>query len=124
MAYLSNCLARQGINSETITPGTCVRIAPNGPRMSSDAFGLGSKVSNWLGPPLSQMKMHDLCVGEGNSAPAATAPGASNPTAPAPAARRTARRLMPLEVKAEYVDRGSFIKAQCIPNAKGNAICR
>ena len=40
-------------------PGTLVAIAPNSPRISSGACGLGSKLSMWLIPPCSQTRMHD-----------------------------------------------------------------
>src|SRR5262249_16920191 len=38
-------------------PGTLVAMAPSGPRNSAAAAGLGSQVSMWPGPPLSQKRM-------------------------------------------------------------------
>ncbi|GIT30480.1 MAG: hypothetical protein Ct9H300mP1_25260 [Planctomycetaceae bacterium] len=32
----------------------------NSPRISAGAFGFGSKVSKWLGPPLSQIRMQPV----------------------------------------------------------------
>ena len=40
------------------TPGRRVAIGAKGPRIASGASGLGSKVSNWLGPPPSQNLDH------------------------------------------------------------------
>lgn len=37
-------------------------MVENGPRNSAGAFGLGSKVSNWEGPPHNQMNMTDFAL--------------------------------------------------------------
>src|SRR5205823_174856 len=44
-------------------PGTAVWIGRNGPRYSIGAAGLGSKVSNWLGPPHIQKRMTEVSGG-------------------------------------------------------------
>src|SRR5688572_21471813 len=56
----SNRFATCGIRALVKTPGVFVLHTPNGPRNSAGASGLGSKVSSWLGPPSSQMRMTDL----------------------------------------------------------------
>src|SRR5262245_51888977 len=50
-AYLWASLAIRGRCSVTRTPGTELGIGLNSPRISEGAVGLGSNVSNWLGPP-------------------------------------------------------------------------
>src|SRR5262249_28473735 len=61
-ASLSVTAAIFGNNSQKRTPGIRVGMVPNGPRYSSGAFGFGSQVSSWLGPPHSQSKTTDLAV--------------------------------------------------------------
>src|SRR5690349_8547881 len=41
-------------------PGTAVWMGRNGPLISLGASGLGSQVSNWLGPPHIQNRMTDV----------------------------------------------------------------
>ena len=40
-----------GSMSESMIPGTLVGPTPNSPRYSTGAFGFGSHISIWLGPP-------------------------------------------------------------------------
>ena len=42
------------------TAGTAVEIGENSPRISTGASGLGSQVSNWLGPPRIQRMITEL----------------------------------------------------------------
>ena len=54
--------ASLGNNSEYRTPGDRVAMVEKGPRNSAGALGLGSKVSNWAGPPQSQTKITDFAL--------------------------------------------------------------
>ena len=70
--------------SEKKTPGTFVWIGWNSPRISAGAWGLGSNVSKWLGPPSSQIRMQlVLGAAESPAAPRAKrideAPGQKRP---------------------------------------------
>ena len=56
-ASLSETPASFGNSSQNRTPGMRVGMVANGPRYSSGAFGFGSKVSSWLGPPHSHSRM-------------------------------------------------------------------
>src|SRR3954469_19278259 len=58
----SNRLAICGVSALVSTPGVFVLHTPNGPRNSAGASGLGSKVSSWLGPPSSQIRMTERSV--------------------------------------------------------------
>ena len=58
--------AWRGNSSQTSMPGTLVGIGRNGPRYSAGAFGLGSNVSNWLGPPHIQNRMTEVEVDRGD----------------------------------------------------------
>src|SRR5262245_60579630 len=51
MDHLSMIFAHMGSKSPRRMPGTFVGIVPNSPRYSGGAFGLGSHMSIWLGPP-------------------------------------------------------------------------
>src|SRR6476646_4032337 len=51
-----------GKSSQKRTPGVLVGMVPNGPRYSIGAFGFGSHVSSWLGPPQSHNRTTDLAV--------------------------------------------------------------
>src|SRR6185437_8453047 len=76
-------------------PGTLVSIAPNGPRYSTGARGLGSQVSMWPGPPLSQNRTTLLSAADERTAPSARnrAKSASvRPPAPSAPAVRKLRR--------------------------------
>src|SRR5436190_6058927 len=70
-------------------PGTVVWIGRNGPRYSVGASGLGSKVSNWLGPPHIQNRM--TAVWGSDRSAAARAASTSARLMP-PRARTPARR--------------------------------
>src|SRR4051794_33981760 len=59
-ASLSAIRACIGKSSQKAIPGTAVLIGRNGPRISAGASGLGSNVSNWLGPPHIQNRMTDV----------------------------------------------------------------
>src|SRR5262245_45944333 len=54
--------AVRGRCSQMRSPDTLVLIVPNWLRTSLGASGLGSKVSRWLGPPSSQMRMHEVAL--------------------------------------------------------------
>ena len=54
------CCASRGKISQISRPGTFVAIGRNGPRYSLGAFGLGSKVSSWLGPPHIQNRITEV----------------------------------------------------------------
>src|SRR5580658_9759323 len=60
------CSASSGKCCERRIAGALVLIALNGPPLAVP--GLGSKVSRWLGPPLSQSTMHDEAGAAGASA--------------------------------------------------------
>ncbi len=51
--------AQRGISDEKCTPGMEVAMLPNGPLLGRP--GLGSQVSNWLGPPHSQSRIIFFC---------------------------------------------------------------
>jgi len=51
IASRSMIFATRGRYSPTVIPGTAVGIVAYSPRTPAGAFGLGSYVSNWLGPP-------------------------------------------------------------------------
>src|SRR5690242_11091899 len=76
-------------------PGTLVSIAPNGPRYSAGARGLGSQVSMWPGPPLSQNRITLLPAADERTAPSARRRAKSarvNPPTPSAPAVRKLRR--------------------------------
>src|SRR3954451_11884478 len=58
--HLSMIRALIGSRSQIWIPGTLVDIAPNSPRYSKGAYGLGSHVSCWLGPPRIQRMITDF----------------------------------------------------------------
>src|SRR5262249_10561382 len=60
MVSLRASLASWLIGSPKSTPGIGVRTVSVTVRMPSGASGLGSKVSNWLGPPCWNRKITDL----------------------------------------------------------------
>src|SRR5262249_60835233 len=75
-------------------PGDAVGMDLVGPWVS--APGLGSKVSNWLGPPAIHRRMHDRCDLRSSSACSCRQSShelPSNPAAPAPLQRKNPRRL-------------------------------
>src|SRR3954466_9439186 len=59
--HLSMICALSGSKSQIWMPGTFVLMAPNSPRYSMGASGLGSQVSCWLGPPRIQRMITDFC---------------------------------------------------------------
>src|SRR5262245_47319721 len=73
-------------------PGTLVRAVLNGPPVS--APGLGSNVSRWLGPPLSQTITHCFAFRAGASAASTFCTTGENaqPSTPATPACKTWRR--------------------------------
>src|SRR5438445_11184405 len=90
--------ARFGSGSEMRTPGTEVATVENGPRTSGDASSLGSNVSRWLGPPSSQIRMHDVAFGTVGRAEAARSVAqelTDSPSAVRLPSRRTSRLVTP-----------------------------
>jgi hypothetical protein len=69
--------------------------------MPTAAFGFGSKVSRWDGPPASQIKMQFFTFGELEPEPVAARErsrnhsSSPNPRKPSEPTRRTSRRLGP-----------------------------
>ena len=97
---LSWCCASIGSGSQTRTPGTLVSMAPNSPRISAGASGLGSKLSMWLMPPWSQIRMHET------SGPVASAEararrnsGSPSPNAASDPTRKASRRVTPSQLR-------------------------
>ena len=62
IANRSASRASFGNDEPNVTPGMLVAISPVADRMSAGADILGSKVSNWLGPPCRNRKMTDRPV--------------------------------------------------------------
>src|SRR5262245_34877090 len=58
--HWSMILPDMGSRSDRIMPGTLLGCTPNSPRYSAGAFGFGSHISMWLGPPRIQRMMTDL----------------------------------------------------------------
>src|SRR5215212_10152007 len=90
-------LASRVFSSLIRMPGTAVAIGLYGPRISSGAPGFRSQVSRWLGPPHSEIKMHDLSAATPRSPVpgltlAATVPGTAKLRAPIPPACNNRRR--------------------------------
>ncbi len=56
---LSIRCAISGNFSQMNVPGTLVLMGFQMPRISAGASGLGSNVSNWLGPPARNKKIHE-----------------------------------------------------------------
>jgi hypothetical protein len=85
------CCATLGHRSATSTPGTAVGIALVGPPVAVP--GLGSKVSNWLGPPFMNSRMQAMPRCRNSSACSVTASFQPSAAAPAATPRRNVRRL-------------------------------
>ncbi len=104
-------LAVFGRCSHRRKPGTLVAMSLNGPRTSLGASGFGSKVSRWLGPPSSQMRMHDLARGPAGEAVLACKRSKSATLKPkevsTPRCRKSRRRDMPSHRRA--VDEESLV---------------
>ncbi len=86
-------------------PGTELEIAPNSPRTTAGANGLGSQVECWGGPPNRNNTMQRLALGKvfAGEAAAGEIPGqpADNPSALIPPACSKARREMPSHSRGE-----------------------
>src|SRR5580692_11889742 len=88
-AILSAKSASRGRCCESWIDGARVLMALNGPATAVPGFG--SKVSRWLGPPLSQRTMHAVAAG-------ARAAGAESACASRPekaCERRSPKKLLP-----------------------------
>ena len=92
--------ACSGSSSPNWTPGRLVAIAPNGPRKPPGASGLGSQVSMWPGPPLSQKRMTLVSLPGAVAAPASrsrSSSGRARPPRPSTPAWRKLRRVIPAQ---------------------------
>src|SRR3954464_2261474 len=93
-------LACRGNSSQTSRPGTAVRIGRNGPRYSAGASGLGSQVSNWLGPPHIQNRKTVVSAdGPAWARAASTSDRGRPPSASDPARRKVRRETGPGQVR-------------------------
>src|SRR5262245_23393 len=75
-------------------------MVANGPRYSAGAFGLGSKVSRWLGPPPSHSNRMDWAFGVPAEDVLASRSGTLEAKGTVRAARTKARRLIPWQSRA------------------------
>src|SRR5262245_65757690 len=98
MDHLSMTRPHIGSMSDRMMPGTLVGMVPNSPRYSAGAFGLGSHMSRWLGPPRIHRIITDglrAVLGDGPASAFASERRRSarpRPAAPRMPALRTRRR--------------------------------
>src|SRR5271166_3682919 len=92
-------------------------MVPKGPRYSSGAFGLGSKVSRWLGAPHNQRSRIDLAR-RGAAATVHRLDRAKGTLAPV---RRKLRRVMPWQEWARKLPMSSMMEA---PEGRQGSILR
>src|SRR5262245_1144863 len=91
----SMCRATRGKSSLMRMLGTEVGMSRNRPPLTCDGFG--SKVSNWLAPPVIHRRMHDLHrlgLEAVSLANALNQPETPAPVAPAAASRSQSRRVI------------------------------